>query len=94
MNAGLTVTAKLTKRNIQSSQEEIVKTEQAMSQTEPTMDTADQHFESENRDATLKEQLVKLTQERDVYKKKLEEFETHLEEAKVGIPYLLLHSLW
>ena len=45
-----------------------------------------QQLETENRDAyKLKEEIVKLTQERDAYKKKLDEFQSHLKEAEVGI---------
>ena len=44
----------------------------------------------ENEGAELKEQLNNMTHERDTYKKKLEEFQTHLEEAKVCINFLLI----
>lgn len=44
----------------------------------------------ENEGAELKEQLINVTHERDTYKKKLEEFQTHLEEAKVCINFLVI----
>ena len=40
-----------------------------------------------NEGAELKEQLINVTHERDTYKKKLEEFQTHLEEATVCINF-------
>lgn len=40
--------------------------------------------------AELKEQLINMTNERDTYKKKLVEFQTHLEEAKVCINFLVI----
>lgn len=44
----------------------------------------------ENKGAELKERLINMTHERDTYKKKLEEFQTHLEEANVCINFLVI----
>lgn len=49
-----------------------------------------QSSHEENEDAELKEQLINMTHERDTYKKKLEEFQTHLEEAKVCINFSVI----
>lgn len=66
------------------SQQESTKTEQAMTQTEHGV--LNQQSETENKDVDkLKEELLNLTQERDTYKMKLDEFQNHLEAAKVGI---------
>ena len=66
------------------SQQESTKTDQAMTQTEHGL--LNQQFEAENKDVNkLKEELLNLTQERDTYKMKLDEFQNHLEAAKVGI---------
>ena len=55
-----------------------------MTQTEHGV--LNQQSETENRDVNkLKEELLNLTQERDTYKMKLDEFQIHLEAAKVGI---------
>lgn len=53
-------------------------TEQAVKAAEQTA----QPSHEGNEGAELKEQLINMTHERDTYKKKLEEFQTHLEEAK------------
>ena len=59
---------------------EISKTAQAVSPTEQTTElTPEQSIDTE-----LNKLLANLTQERDTYKQKLEEFQTQLEEAKVG----------
>ena len=55
-----------------------------MTQTEHGV--LNQQSETENKEVDkLKEELLNLTQERDTYKMKLDEFQNHLEAAKVGI---------
>ena len=61
-------------------------TEQAVKAAEQTA----QPSHEGNEGAELKEQLINVTHERDTYKKKLEEFHTHLEEAKVCINFLVI----
>lgn len=54
-----------------------------MTQTEHGV--LNQQSETENRDVNkLKEELLNLTQERDSYKMKLDEFQNHLEAAKAS----------
>ena len=63
---------------------------QDSSNTEQSVKAAEQMAQPSREDnggAELKEQLINLTHERDSYKKKLEEFQTHLEEAKVSINF-------
>ena len=66
---------------------------QESSNTEQAVKAAEQRAQpshEENEGAELKERLINMTHERDTYKKKLEEFQMHLEEANVCINFLVI----